>query len=200
MTLIVKFVERLERLFFGHRAAILALLALLTMAMALFASQLRMDAGFDKQLPQDHEYVQTFFKFREEVFGANRILVVVHPRQGEVWTAPALKKLYDVTQSVMFLQGVDRRTVSSLWTPTTRVLEVTEEGFRAEDVIGGDITPDQLTPEKVERIRRNAVAGGYIGSLVANDNSGAMIVADLLEFDPKTKARLDYLDFAQRLE
>lgn len=27
-----------------------------------------------------------------------------------------------------------------------------------------------------------------------------MIVADLLEFDPKTKARLDYLDFAQRLE
>ena len=78
MTLIVKLVERLERLFFGHRAAILALLALLTMAMALFASQLRMDAGFDKQLPQDHEYVQTFFKFREEVFGANRILVVVH--------------------------------------------------------------------------------------------------------------------------
>jgi hypothetical protein len=29
----------------------------------------------------------------------------------------------------MFLPGVDRRTVSSLWTPTTRVLQVTEEGF-----------------------------------------------------------------------
>ena len=200
MTLIVKFVERLERLFFGQRGAILAALALLTAVMAVFASQLRMDAGFDKQLPQDHEYVQTFFKFREEVFGANRIIVVVHPRQGGIWSAPALKKLYDVTQAVMFLPGVDRRTVSSLWTPTTRVLEVTEEGFRAEDVIGGDITPEQLTPDKVERIRRNAVAGGYIGSLVANDNSGAMIVADLLEFDPKTKARLDYLDFAQRLE
>ena len=114
MTLIVKFVERLERLFFGQRGAILAALALLTAVMAVFASQLRMDAGFDKQLPQDHEYVQTFFKFREEVFGANRIIVVVHPRQGGIWSAPALKKLYDVTQAVMFLPGVDRRTVSSL--------------------------------------------------------------------------------------
>jgi hypothetical protein len=64
MTLIVKFVERLERLFFGHRATILALLAVLTVVMAFFASQLKMDAGFDKQLPQDHEYVQTFFRFR----------------------------------------------------------------------------------------------------------------------------------------
>ncbi len=198
--MIVKLVGRLERLLFENRAAVLGALAALTAVMAAFAVQLRMDAGFDKQLPQGHEYIQTFFQFREEVFGANRIVVVVHPRQGEIWTAPALKKLYDVTQSVMFLPGVDRRTVSSLWTPTTRVLEVTEEGFRAEDVIGGDVTPDQLSPDKIERIRRNAVAGGYIGNLVASDNGGAMIVADLLEFDPKTKARLDYLDFAARLE
>ena len=198
--MIATLVQRLESLFFARRGAVLGLLAALTAVMAIFALQLRMEAGFDKQLPQDHEYVQTFFQFREEVFGANRIIVVVQPRQGEIWTAPALKKLYDVTQAVMFLPGVDRRTVSSLWTPTTRVLEVTEEGFRAEDVIGGDVTPDQLAPDKIERIRRNAVAGGYIGSLVGSDNRGAMIVADLLEFDPQTRQRLDYLDFAARLE
>jgi len=198
--MIATLVQRLESLFFARRGAVLGLLAALTAVMAIFALQLRMEAGFDKQLPQDHEYVQTFFQFREEVFGANRIIVVVQPRQGEIWTAPALKKLYDVTQAVMFLPGVDRRTVSSLWTPTTRVLEVTEDGFRAEDVIGGDVTPDQLAPDKIERIRRNAVAGGYIGSLVGSDNRGAMIVADLLEFDPQTRQRLDYLDFAARLE
>jgi Predicted exporters of the RND superfamily len=100
----------------------------------------------------------------------------------------------------MFLAGVDRRTVSSLWTPTTRVLEVTEEGFRAEDVIGGDITPDQLTPDKIARIRNNALVGGYMGSLVANDSRGAMVVADLLEHDPKSGEKLDYLAFAKRLE
>jgi predicted RND superfamily exporter protein len=198
--MIESIVRRLETFFFEHRALTLGALLLFTVLMGAFAAKLHMDAGFDKQLPKGHEYIETFFKYRDEVFGANRIIVVVHPRQGEIWTADGLKKLHEVTESVMFLGGVDRRTVSSLWTPTTRVLEVTEEGFRAEDVIGGDITPNQLTPEKIARIRNNALVGGYMGSLVANDSKGAMVVADLLEHDPKTREKLDYLDFAKRLE
>lgn len=193
-------VRRLEELLFAHRGKTLAILVLLTLVMGVFAAQLRMSAGFDKQLPQGHEYIQTFYQYRDQVFGANRIIVVVRTRQGDMWNAAFLKKLNEVTQAVMFLPGIDRRTVSSLWTPTTRVLEITEEGFRAEDVIGGDITPDQLTPAKIARIRNNAIVGGYVGQLVANDNSGAMVVADLLDSDPVTKQKLDYLDLARKLE
>jgi uncharacterized protein len=198
--MIASLVERLERVLFAHRGAMLALLALFTLVMGGFAAQLRMSAGFDKQLPQHHEYIRTFQQYRDQVFGANRIVIVVHARSGDMWNAAFLRKLNDVTQAVMFLPGVDRRTVSSLWTPTTRVLEITEEGFEAEDVIGGNITPDQLTAEKIAKIRKNAIVGGYIGQLVANDNSGAMVVADLLESDPATKQRLDYLDLARKLE
>ena len=111
-----------------------------------------------------------------------------------------LKKLNEVTQAVMFLPGIDRRTVTSLWTPTTRVLEITEEGFKAEDVIGGNITPDALDAEKIANIRNNVIVGGYIGQLVATDNTSAMVVADLLEFDPMTKQKLDYLDLSSKLE
>ncbi len=193
-------VEKLQRLLFAHRGLVLAVLALFTIVMGVFASRLHMDAGFDKQLPQRHEYIRTFFEFRDEVFGANRIIVVVHARNGEIWTAPGLRKLYDVTQAVMFLPGIDRRTVTSLWTPNTRVLGVTEEGFKAEDVIGGHVTPDTLDDTRIERIRQNSIAGGYIGTLVASDNTGAMVVADLLETDPATGQKLDYLDFADRLE
>ncbi|MBI1905525.1 MAG: MMPL family transporter, partial [Rhodocyclales bacterium] len=198
--MISRFVAGLERLFFTHRVATLLALAAFTAVMAAFALQLRMSAGFDKQLPHGHEYIQTFFQYRDQVFGANRILVVVHPRKGDVWNAPALRKLHEVTQAVFFLPGIDRRTVASLWTPNTRVLEITEEGFRAEDVIGGDITPEGLNAEKISRIRNNVIAGGYIGNLVANDSSGAMVVADLLEEDPKTRKKLDYLEFSAKLE
>ncbi|MCC7325780.1 MAG: RND family transporter [Burkholderiales bacterium] len=198
--MLARLVARLENLFFAHRAATLAVLALVTIVMGVFAVQLRMSAGFDKQLPQEHEYIKTFYEYRDQVFGANRIIVVVHAKSGDMWSVPFLRKLNDVTQAVMFMPGVDRRTVSSLWTPTTRVLEITEEGFESEDVIGGDITPDALTPEKIARIHRNAIVGGYIGQLVANDNSGAMVVADLLDSDPVTKKPLDYLDLASRLE
>jgi len=198
--MLARLVARLERALFAHRGKTLAALILLTVVMGVFAAQLRMSAGFDKQLPQGHEYIQTFYQYRDQVFGANRIIVVVHARSGDMWNAAFLRKLNDVTQAVMFLPGIDRRTVSSLWTPTTRVLEITEEGFKAEDVIGGDITPDQLTPAKIARIHNNAIVGGYIGQLVANDNSGAMVVADLLDSDPVTKQKLDYLDLSRRLE
>ena len=198
--MLARLVARLEAALFAHRGVVLAALALLTAVMAVYAAQLRMSAGFDKQLPQAHEYIRTFYQYRDQVFGANRIMVVVHANNGDMWNAPFLRKLADVTQAVMFLPGVDRRTVSSLWTPTTRVLEITEEGFRSEDVIGGDVTPDALNAAKIAKIRNNAIVGGYIGQLVANDNSGAMVVADLLDSDPVTRQPLDYLDLARRLE
>ena len=198
--MVAALVKRLEDIFFNNRVATLAMLGLLTLGMAVFASQLRMSAGFDKQLPKGHEYINTFFQYRDEIFGANRVIIVVKARQGDIWNSASLKRLYDVTQAIFFLPGVDRRTVSSLWTPNTRVVEITDDGLKAEDVIGGDVTPDQLSDEKIARIRNNSIVGGYVGSLVANDNSAAMVVADLLETDPKTKQKLDYLDLAARLE
>ena len=198
--MIASLVKRLENLFFNHRLATLVVLGIVTIVMGFYAVQLRMSAGFDKQLPKGHEYIDTFFQYRNEIFGANRVIVVVKPRKGDIWNTEGLKRLYDVTQAVFFLPGVDRRTVSSLWTPNTRVVEITDDGLKAEDVIGGDVTPERLTAENIAHIRNNAIVGGYVGSLVASDNSGAMIVADLLESDPQTGKQLDYLDLAARLE
>ena len=200
MPSIVNFVKSLENFFFRYRVPTLAVLLVFTVVMGYLATQLRMSAGFDKQLPIGHEYTQTFFKYREQLFGSNRIMVVVRAKHGDIWTKESLTKLHEVTQAVLFLPGVDRRSVQSLWTPNTRVYELTEEGFNAEDVIGGNITPDALDAEKMARIRDRVVRGGYMGSLVANDNSAAMVVADLLEEDPQTHQQLDYLQLAQKLE
>jgi hypothetical protein len=198
--MIARLVARLEALCFGHRAAVLALLACITLVMGALATRLQMDAGFDKQLPSGHEYTDTFFQHRDTLFGANRLMVVVHARKGDIWNVAFLRKLNDVTKAVLYLPGVDRRTVSSLWTPNTRVLTITDEGFKARDVIGGDVTAERLTEAQIGQIRDNVVTGGYIGSLVANDSSGAMVVADLLDMDPQTKARTDYIALGQRLE
>ena len=193
-------VTQLETRLFRHRALVIVCFAAITVVMGYFALQLKMSAGFDKQLPAGHEYIQTFEKYRNDLFGANRVIVVVKPRQGDIWNEAALRRLYDVTQAVIFLPGVDRRTVQSLWTPNTRALEITDEGLKAEDVIGGDVTPDRLTPERIDRIRSNTVIGGYVGSLVARDNSGAMVLADLMETDPVTRQPLDYLALNHRIE
>lgn len=194
-----RLVKTLERFFFGHRAAVLVSIGLFTAVMAFFAVQLRMDAGFEKQMPIGHEYIRTFQKYRSDLLGANRITVVVRARKGSIWTKEGLTRLYKVTQAVTYLPNVDRIGVQSLWTPNAYVNEITDEGFRAEPIISGTITPDQLTPDVVAKIRRATTLGGYVGTLVSHNEDSAMITAELNERDRDGKV-LDYVAFNHLLE
>ena len=191
--------HRIETLLFAHRAAVLVGLALLTVVTAWFALQLRMDAGFDKQMPVGHEYIETFRTYRDDLIGANRLTVVVRAREGTIWTGPGLTRLYDVTQAVMFLPYVSRGSVTSLWTPNAFVNEITEEGFRADPLIPGTVTTDSLDEATISSIARTASQGGFVGSLVAHDQDGAMITAELNEFDA-SGVRIDYVAYNQVLE
>ncbi|MFO1268495.1 MAG: efflux RND transporter permease subunit [Rubrivivax sp.] len=192
-------IAQLEALLFARRGPILAALVLLTLVMGGFASKLRMDAGFDKQLPLGHEYVQTFRAYRADLIGANRLTVVVRARSGPIWTRAALTRLHDVTQAVMFLPHVSRGSVTSLWTPNAFVNEITEEGFRADPLIPGTVTPAALDEATIATIAAAASAGGFVGSLVARDQAGAMITAELNEYDAEGK-RLDYVAYNGALE
>ncbi len=198
--MLYRITARLEALLFGHRVKFLLILAGITVVLGVFASQLRLSAGFDKQLPAGHEYIKTFNQYRDQLFGANRLTIAVHARQGDIWNAAALTRLLKVTEAVTYLPGVDRLSVTSLWTPNVFFTEITEEGFRAQPVTGGDIVPEKLTPEVIAQVKGRTEAGGHIGSLVARDQTSAVITADLMDVDPRTGEKLDYVKFNQLLE
>ena len=193
-------VARLEDLVFRHRVEILVLLGALTLVMGWHATKLRMDAGFTKQLPRDHEYVETFLEYQDRLFGSNRVIVALRAREGTIWSAPFLSRLQSLTDDIFFLPGVDRRTVTSLWTPNTRYFEITEDGMVADDVVPSHVLPDSLDESAIALIRDNVTKGGFVGRLVSNDYSAAMVTAELLEVDPATEQELDYLSLAETLE
>ncbi len=196
---LTKYLRWLEDLCFRFRHSILVLLALFTALMGYYALQLRMDAGFEKQMPIGHEYIQTFNQYRDDVLGANRLNIVVKAREGSIWTPAGLERLYEVTQAVSFLPNIDRLGVQSLWTPNSFVNEITEEGFRADPLISGTITPPDLNAEIIAGIQRAASQGGFVGTLVSRDQSSAMIVAELHEADRDGQA-LDYVAYNHLLE
>ncbi|WP_150430671.1 RND family transporter [Dechloromonas sp. CZR5] len=189
----------LENFCFKYRTPFLIWLAVFTAVMGYFALQLRMEAGFEKQMPTGHEYIETFHKYRNDVLGANRLNVVVKAKKDTIWTQAGLKRLYDVTQAVIYLPGVDRLGVQSLWTPNSFVNEITEEGFRADPIISGTVTPDQLNSEIIAGIQRSASQGGFVGTLVSRDQTSAMIVAELAEVD-KDGNKIDYVSYNDKLE
>ena len=196
---LARLILALEAGAFRHRALILAGFALLTLVLGVFALQLRMDAGFEKQMPLDHEYVKTFRTYRNDVLGANRLNIVVKARHGTIWTKPGLTRLYEVTQAVGFMPNVERLGVQSLWTPNSFVNEITEEGFRAEPLIPGTITVDELTPDTIAAIQRAASQGGFVGTLVSRDHTSAMVTAELNEVGADGKP-LDYVAYNAVLE
>ena len=197
--LVTRMISGLTNFIFRWRKPILAVLLAFTVVMGFFALKLRMEAGFEKQMPIGHEYIQTFQKYRDDLLGANRLNIVVKVRKGTIWNKEALTRLYEVTQAVMFLPNVSRLGVQSLWTPNSFVNEITEEGFRADPLIPGTVTPEQLNAESIASIQRAASQGGFVGTLVGRDQSSAMITAELNEFDA-TEIKLDYVAYNAILE
>ena len=188
---------KLEETVFGHRRAVVAVFAILTIVLGAAASRLRVDTGFSKFLPLEHEYMRTFAEYHEEFGGADRILVALTVEEGDIFTRELFEILEVVTDEVFFIPGVDRARVYSLFTPNVRFTEVVEDGFAGDNVVPAGFTP---TPENLERVRANVLKSDVVGRLVANDFTGAIVAARLLEHDPTTGERLDYLAVAEHLE
>jgi len=194
-----KLVAHAERWLFSHRALVLGVVFLITVVSAFFAYKLRLEAGYEKQIPVGHEYVKVLHKYRGDLPSANRLTVVVKARNGSIWTKPALQRLYDVTQAVSFLPSIERSSVTSLWTPNTFVNEITEEGFRADPIIPGTVVPGNLTPADIGKIQASATQGNYVGVLVSRDQTSAMVTVDLNEVNAKGE-HLDYVTFNHLIE
>ncbi len=191
------FAALLEKVFFGQRRGVIALFVLVTLVMAYFATQLRIDAGFTKLLPMKHEYMQTFSKHQQQFGGANRILIALMVKEGDIFTPEYFDRLAAVTDEVFFIPGVDRTQVTSLFTPNVRFTEVVEDGIAGGNVIPADFKP---TPEGLQQVRQNILKAGIVGRLVASDFSGALISVQLQEFNPETGEALNYIQVAHELE
>lgn len=188
----------LERLIFGNRLAIIWLFAVITVAMVFsVVAGFRIDTSFTKSVPVEHEYMQTYLQYRDQFGGANRVLVALVARDGDIYTPEFMDTLKLATDEVFFISGVDRTRVTSLFTPNVRFTEVTADGIAAGNVVPADFRP---TPEGIEQVRNNVLKAGIVGRLVASDFSGAIISAELLDADPVSGAPLDYMMVSQELE
>ncbi|MCY1326779.1 efflux transporter, putative, hydrophobe/amphiphile efflux-3 family [compost metagenome] len=180
------------------RKPLLGIFVLLTLALGYSATQVRLDPAFNKQIPVRHEYMLNFLDFSSVFTGANRLLVSVRWKgEGDIYNPEFLRTLQQVTDDVFFISGVSRPSVTSLFTPNVRYIEITEEGY-----VGDLVVPPQYsgTPEDLAQVRNNAARSGQIGRLLANDLKSALVRADLQDTDPKTGQPVSYTDIAASLE
>ncbi|MBF0225625.1 MAG: RND family transporter [Desulfobacterales bacterium] len=191
------FLDKVTDAIFNVRPFVILFFLTCTVLFAWSASYIRLDAGFEKNIPLLHEYMKTFTKHQVQFGGANRIVVALHDKRGDIFNPEFFNALMKVTDELFFIEGVDRSKVSSLFTPDTMYIEVVEDGFSGGLVIPSDFRP---TKEGLERVKKNTIKAGIVGRLVSNDFSCAMVSAQLLDVNPVTKEKVDYLKIARQLE
>ncbi|MCY1390387.1 efflux transporter, putative, hydrophobe/amphiphile efflux-3 (HAE3) family [compost metagenome] len=182
---------------FHQRKPLLALFILLTLGLGYSASNLKVEAGFFKMIPLHHEYMGTFLKYQKDFGGANKILIAVKNNKGEIFSPASMAVLRKVSDEVFFLNGVERSSVTSLFTSNVRYTEVVEEGFTGGNLVASDYAGK---PEQLAQVRERTLKSDWVGRIVSNDLSSAMVVATLQEKDPTSGERLDLQNVAAQLE
>jgi len=187
----------LERAIFNHRRLTVALCLAASLVLAWFALRVSLNASFEKMLPTGHPYIRNYLLHKNDLRGmGNTLRVVVENPQGDVFDPKYLDTLKRINDELFLTPGVERAWVKSLWMPSVRWTEVTEEGFQ-----GGQVMPDGFdgSAESVQRLRLNATRAGLVGSLVANNFKSSAIVLPLLERLPDGTA-LDYWQLSKSVE
>lgn len=188
----------IERLVFANRKLVVFIFALITVWLGFQASQMRLDAGFEKNIPLNHEYMKTYIEHRQDFGGANNILVSVCDQNGDIFNQTFFDTLKGVHDQLFFINGVNRSLVVSLFSPSTRFTEIVEGGFAGGPVIPADF--DSSRPEALALVAANIEKANIVGRQVASDYSCAMVTAQLLDIDPQSGEPLDTLALAAELE
>jgi predicted RND superfamily exporter protein len=186
-----------EATMFRKRILVLSAFVLASIFLVFQASQIKLDAAFTKHIPLNHTYMKTYLEYRENFGGANNVLISVCDKEGDIFNEPFFNALKGVHDQLFFIPGVDRIQVKSLFSPSTRFVEIVEDGFAGGPVIPANFKPDT---QGLSIVKSNIEKAGIVGRIVADDYSCAMVKASLMDTDPQTGERLDTLVIAQQLE
>jgi predicted RND superfamily exporter protein len=188
----------LERVIFNNRVLVLMACLLATILLAAAATRIKVNASFERMIPHNSPYVQNYLEYKSQLPGlGNTVRVVVENKTGDIYEPAYLEVMRKINDELYLTPGVDRSWMKSIWLPIVRWREVTEDG-----ITGGAVMPAQFdgSPAEINKLRANIGKAGIVGSLVSLDTKSSMIVAPLLDTDPKTGQKLDYSAFSRRLE
>lgn len=120
----------LERLIFNNRPVVIALCVLVSIFLFWQATQIRPSTSFEKMIPLQHPFIEQMMEHRNDLANlGNTVRISVEAVNGDIFDKDYMETLRQIHDEVFYIPGVDRAGLKSLWSPSVRWSEVTEEGF-----------------------------------------------------------------------
>lgn len=179
--------HKAEEWIFANPKIVLSLIFLVTLAFAAALPKLRIYSDFSDLLPQEHSYIQTYNRIKENFGGANMIVMAIEVEQGTIFNNDTLKLVHEATQGVDNLPSVNHNLVSSLTHRTARKVFLSPEGsFVSQPYYDPAKT---YSADELAQMQRDVIANPNLyGLMVSPDFKAALIKAQLNE------SELDYVE------
>ena len=161
----------------AHYIVILSLSMLLFIAVALFIPKMTKDTRYDAFLPKD-DAVLVYRNQVKEIFGLKdpMVIAVVNDEEEGVFTKETLQLVYELSDKLKGIPGVDPDQITSLSTENNIV--GTDDGIMVEPFFELEGL-NEVKAKEVARAIDNFEL--YQGSLVSKDHSTTLVVAEMLD-------------------
>ena len=176
---------RLGEWLIDHRKIVAGMTYVFTAVMAFFAFQLEMFTEFTDLLPYRHPFVETHSKYANQFGGANNITIMVEVKDGTVFNVSTLAKIFEMTQKVDKLPGVNHDQIDSIGHRSTRYLTM-EGGSISTPPVMRRLPTNDKDVEKIKQVVH--FSENIHGILVSLDDKAALIRANFFE------GRVNYRD------
>jgi predicted RND superfamily exporter protein len=182
---------RLGERLIAYRMPVSIITGLLTVFMLYNAFQVQMVTSFNELLPYRHPFVQVHTKFSDQFGGANNINIMITVDEGDFFTLQNLIKIFEMTQAVDKLEGVNHDQIDSIGHRTTRYLTVSSGTIATPPVM----RRPPKTEQEVEDIKKICFHTDTIyGKLISLNGKAALIRANFIE------GRINYKNIFDQVE
>ncbi len=101
-------------------------------------------------IPLEHPFIQKMMEHRNDLANlGNTVRISVEATDGDIFSKEYMETLRQINDEVFYISGVDRSGLKSLWSPSVRWTEVTEEGFAGGEVIPQSYSGSPAKPRPV---------------------------------------------------
>lgn len=166
--------RRLAVVVVGSPRVVLTALGALTLYFAIGVSQLHVEVDPDRQLPQDHPYIQAL-NDTHRLFGDKNLVVIgLHPHDNNPFTPATLAKVKTITDRLAELPGAVPTLLHSIASPTIKEVQHNSTGLTVRPLMPEVPSSAAAAEELRARVFDDP---SYVDTLVSRDGSALAIYA-----------------------
>lgn len=170
---------RLGERLIANRTPILIAITAITLVFATFALRLDMVTRFDELLPHTHPFIQVHTEYAPTFGGANTISIMLEVQEGTIFTKETLTKVFEITQRLDKVYGVNHDLVNSIAHRTNRRVRMLSGGMQVVDPVMATAPKNDKEVNTIRQIVHTS--RNLYGVIVSLDEKATLITATFIE-------------------